>query len=44
MDLADLLSTELVDHVLGHELSHLPDTGESLDQDRINRSLVLETL
>ncbi len=35
---------KLVDHVFGHQFSHLTDTREALDQDRVDRPLVLKTL
>jgi len=44
MDLANLLSAELVDHVLGYELSHLPDTGSPSIRMGSTGRLFLETL
>ncbi len=43
VDLANLLGIEHVDHVLGHELPHLADAGQTFDKDRFNGMLILET-
>ena len=42
MDLPDFLGSEHMDHVLGHQFSHLADAGEPFDEDRIDRPLILE--
>jgi hypothetical protein len=44
MNLPNLLGTQDVDHVFGNKFSHLPDSGESFNQDWINRFLFLETI
>ena len=42
VDLGDLRGMELLDHVLGHELSHVADAREPLDEDFSSTSLFLQ--
>ncbi len=44
MDLTHLLGTQHVDHIFGNKFAHLPDSGESFNQNRIDKVLFLETI